>query len=241
MAKKRIYTNILPSTGPVSAGGDQGADFETYEVDSHEGPFFANASEGKVIFACSIERNVKKKIREDLETIGKAKLEPEKVVFFSNQALPVGARHKLQKYARETHGVDLQIFDLFAISELLSDREVFWIATRFLSIPSEVFPASTEKKLDWYQDVLATKLDADHLTTDAFIRVKRATRYATFRKSKHSDLPGLFKKMRLFRDSKLPWISKRAFYEEFVASLRGLEFVDDCRDGLRKYLWMWRN
>jgi hypothetical protein len=30
-ARLRICENILPATGPVSAGGDQGHDFETYK------------------------------------------------------------------------------------------------------------------------------------------------------------------------------------------------------------------
>src|SRR5216684_4511108 len=32
LARRRIYPNLVPATGPVSAGGDQGADFETYNV-----------------------------------------------------------------------------------------------------------------------------------------------------------------------------------------------------------------
>jgi hypothetical protein len=47
LARKRIYPNLLPSTDPVSAGGDQGSDFETYEVTGDRpSPFFAKASEG---------------------------------------------------------------------------------------------------------------------------------------------------------------------------------------------------
>lgn len=32
IAKLRICSNILPATGPVSAGGDQGKDFETFKT-----------------------------------------------------------------------------------------------------------------------------------------------------------------------------------------------------------------
>jgi hypothetical protein len=32
VAKRRIASNVLPATGPVSAGGDQGRDFETFRT-----------------------------------------------------------------------------------------------------------------------------------------------------------------------------------------------------------------
>lgn len=32
LTRRKICPNIIPSTGPVSGGGDQGADFETYKV-----------------------------------------------------------------------------------------------------------------------------------------------------------------------------------------------------------------
>src|SRR6267378_6688113 len=54
LARRRIYSNLVPATGPVSAGGDQGADFETYAVGatgSSDSPFFAHVSHEKVIFA----------------------------------------------------------------------------------------------------------------------------------------------------------------------------------------------
>jgi hypothetical protein len=31
-SRKRLGLNIMPATGPVSAGGDQGRDIETYEM-----------------------------------------------------------------------------------------------------------------------------------------------------------------------------------------------------------------
>jgi hypothetical protein len=32
LTRRKICPNIIPATGPVSGGGDQGADFETYKV-----------------------------------------------------------------------------------------------------------------------------------------------------------------------------------------------------------------
>jgi hypothetical protein len=236
LARKRIHPNIMPSTGPVGAGGDQGADFESYEVGDGSGPFFAHASGGKVVFACSIEKNVKKKLKKDVDAIGNGQSAVAKIVFCTNQPVPVAVKHKFQKYSKDTWSCDLEVFDLFAISHLLADPEVFWIATRFLSIPSEIFPVATEKRKDWYQEALDLDIDDGRLPTDQFVKIKRAIRFARFEESLHSDLPKLFEKIRLFRASTWPSIARRAFYEEFVASLRGLEFVADCVVGLREYM-----
>jgi len=72
LARRLVYSNVIPATGPVSAGGDQGADFETYPVGKvtavgTESPFFARASDERVLFACSIEKNVPAKVREDFK------------------------------------------------------------------------------------------------------------------------------------------------------------------------------
>ncbi len=237
LARKRIHPNIIPSTGPVSAGGDQGSDFETYEITSRgNSPFFARASEDRVVFACSLQKNARGKVKRDIDLIGKASPKPGRVMFFTTQKIAVAARHKLQDYARGAHGIELELFDSLAISELLADPEVFWIATRFLSVPGEIFLANPSAKgHEWYERALATEIDTARLTPAAFYDLKTAVRYATAHHPRHSDLPTLIQRLRIFQKAKLPEISRRAFYEEFVASLRGLEFVEDCTEGLREY------
>jgi hypothetical protein len=141
LARKRIYPNLVPSTGPVSAGGDDGSDFETYDVaESRHTPFFAESSEHKVVFACSLEKNYKQKISRDIQTILSANPSAREIKFFSSQGIPRKIRGDLERASLKTHGVKLQIFDGPAIAVLLADSEVFWIAERFLSIPSEVLP-----------------------------------------------------------------------------------------------------
>jgi hypothetical protein len=237
LTKKRIYPNIIPSTGPVSAGGDQGSDFETFEVGSGGiSPYFGAASGGKVVFACSLEKNYKLKIKADVVLIAKAQPLAKSVKFFSNGAVPVGIRHKLQEYAKTSHGIDLEVFDSLAVSTLLADPEVFWIATRFLSIPSEIFLAAPAAKSGgWYDEAKKLKVDPDLPRAADFFTIKRAVRYATTHQSRQSDLPSLIEKLRIFQAKQLPEIARRAFYEEFVAALRGLEFVRDCAAGLQGY------
>jgi len=65
LARRRICSNILPATGPVSGGGDKGADFETLHVESGFGAsaYWQLAAPCKVLFACSLEKNLKKRLR----------------------------------------------------------------------------------------------------------------------------------------------------------------------------------
>jgi hypothetical protein len=62
IARRRLHDNVLPATGPVQAGGDQGRDFETFHTYLSRLPdaaskFVAGASTGAVAFACSLEKN----------------------------------------------------------------------------------------------------------------------------------------------------------------------------------------
>jgi len=237
LARKRIYPNLIPSTGPVSAGGDEGSDFETYDVvDSRHTPFFAESSEHKIVFACSLEKNYKRKITRDIQTILAANPSAKEIKFFSSQGIPRKIRGDLERASLKTHGVTLQIFDGPAIAVLLTDSEVFWIAERFLSIPSEVFPRRDNDHEEWYAKILSSESHPEHLSSDQFFRIRSAVRYATTNSEKHSDLPKLISKLKAYQKSVLPRISRRAFYEEFVASLRGLESVVECQAGLSEYL-----
>lgn len=74
VARLRICSNILPATGPVSAGGDQGRDFETFrtflESEFNDSAFLALASEKTITFACSTQvQKVSAKIKSDAKKI----------------------------------------------------------------------------------------------------------------------------------------------------------------------------
>src|SRR5690242_20135940 len=59
LARARVHSNILPATGPVGSGGDQGRDFETFRSQLTY-PAVSNfkdmASEAKVVFGCSLDK-----------------------------------------------------------------------------------------------------------------------------------------------------------------------------------------
>lgn len=124
-ARARLYSNILPATGPVSSGGDGGRDFETFETQISDrlsvGSSFAGRSSTtrRVAFACSLEKKIEAKIRRDLKTIienGK----PDEIIYFCEGNLPIGRRRKLIKEA-EAADVELRVFDGTAIAEWLAE------------------------------------------------------------------------------------------------------------------------
>src|SRR5919112_3940241 len=61
VVRERICRNVVPATGPVSAGGDQGRDLETFKTYLEASPlrdstFLGMASDGILVFACSTEK-----------------------------------------------------------------------------------------------------------------------------------------------------------------------------------------
>jgi hypothetical protein len=75
LAKPHRQQNVVPATGPVSAGGDQGRDFETFRTYlADELPFaigfLALASSEVVVFACTIQRHgLQAKFEGDIKSI----------------------------------------------------------------------------------------------------------------------------------------------------------------------------
>ena len=75
-ARNRICSNLLPATGPVSAYGDQGRDFETFRTYLNKSPiadssFIGLVSDGPIAFACTLTKQgqIESKIRSDIGTI----------------------------------------------------------------------------------------------------------------------------------------------------------------------------
>lgn len=133
----------MPATGPVSAGGDQGKDFETFHTylqstQIANSTFIGLASDKTIAFTCSLQRKetIIGKIKSDVTTIMTSGSKVDVVYFFCSADIPTSRRHKLRTWARENYSIELEILDGQAISVLLADPEVFWIAERYLGISS---------------------------------------------------------------------------------------------------------
>ena len=237
LTRARICSNIVPATGPVSGGGDQGIDFETYPVSTSLAgtAFFALATSERWIFACSLENNTKKKVKEDLKAASTQVPKPEKVYFFTHKPIKISDKNKLRDFARTTYEIGLEMMDGKAISELLASPETVWIAERYLSLPSAFIlerPTSAER---WYQYLLDLD-DAFPLTDGLFFELKDAIREVAYAPESRTDALKLFSKIRRYRSGTVDRIRRKAIYEEFVASLRGLGDSVGYEDDLRGYL-----
>ena len=246
LARLRICSNILPATGPVSAGGDQGRDFESFRTYLNASPissssFIGLVSKGPIAFACTTtaKDNLVQKIKSDITTI----MGPgEKVVdihYFCTEDLPVARRHGLQQWAKTNHNIHLEIYDGQAISEFLSSRDTFWIVERFLNIPAEFYPPSpTDGDEKWYQDLLDfwkhTDCPPDNYAD--FTQIKSALRHATYTESFNNDVTFWISLMdSLALHTPLESLKRKVTYEIAVASLMGLGSLIGYEQRLREY------
>ncbi|MEZ2442814.1 hypothetical protein AB6805_13915 [Chitinophaga sp. RCC_12] len=244
LAKNRIHPNVLPATGPVQSGGDQGRDFETFhtylgELSSPSSYFVASASELPVAFACSLERDPAKKngkIEKDVQSILGSGSNVERIYFFSGEDIPVAKRHKVIDGVRSQYNVELEILDAAAISLQLTDGDVFWIAVQYLKIPSEAYPAITT---DWYSSLLAEYKSREEIqsTYEEFCDVKTASRYIYKNNELKKDLLFWLPLFDLFVENPQSprRIVRAAIYEKFVASLVGLKDVTDQEENIKNY------
>src|ERR1700710_2732972 len=75
LARRRIVSNLVPATGPVSSGGDQGRDGESHwtnlsnEIEA-ESMFTSLATSDNVVLACTMQQSgVPTKIKKDIASI----------------------------------------------------------------------------------------------------------------------------------------------------------------------------
>ena len=158
-ARNRICSNILPSSGPVSAGGDQGRDFESFRTYLQQSPisnssFIGLVSEGSIAFACTLTQkdSISQKIKSDIRTIISSGTPVIDIHYFCTCDIPGALRHKLIKWTKDNYKINLEIHDGQALSEHLSDRDTFWIAEEYLKIPADIYPqAPRDSENKWYE------------------------------------------------------------------------------------------
>jgi hypothetical protein len=243
LCRQRICSNIVPSTGPVSSGGDQGIDFESFRTHLKKefgtSSFLGLISEGFAVFACSIQKGkgLIKKIKTDVGTICKLNDRPTEIHFFSTQPIPVSKKHELKNWARKEYKLNLEIFDIEAISELMAHFELFWIATQFLDMPPEVFPKAEENNLEHYYTTLEffQKLDQPVFNYAEFFELKSIVREATFNEKVKKDLPFLLEKLGSFIERADPELKEQATYEKIVCTLRGMGSLEGSEDIVKEY------
>jgi len=248
LARETITPNILPATGPVTAGGDEGRDFETFttfirRVETRTSLFRGTGESKPLVFACSItnKSRIKAKVRDDLAKIC-AREAPYLVYFFSNQNIPVAARLDLARECVDTYGCRLEILDAQAMAEQFTDPTLFWIAEEYLHIPSDLLPepqvppksayAGTRRR--WLEDAQIPYTFAD------FVSVKYGLRAATFEPEYKADLTRWLAVMEeLITPEQRESLVRRAKYELCVATLRGMHDLRPREPMVHEYLADW--
>ena len=257
IARERICSNILPATGPVQLGGDQGRDFETFRTFLAKSylkasSFIGLISEKPLAFACTLEnkKTIVSKVRRDVKTIMSSGTSIEGIYMFCSRDMAVAKRHELVGWALETYNIELEILDGAAIAELLGDRDIFWLAERYLQLPAELLPTlSVEEEQGWYSHTLdkwqREKRVAQTFADFAEIRAAARDALGSFgydedgrpiTQHKRPELP--FWIERLDEITKLDTVGslrRRAFYEASVIRLRGLGSLTGHEERLRIY------
>lgn len=238
-AKQRICSNVIPATGPVSAGGDHGRDFETYKTYLKSTPIVGSTlislQQNKlIVFGCSLQKNIVPKIKSDLETMFKpAGCKIEAVYYFCSEDVPIGQRHKLQDFARLTYNVTLTIFDGDALAEALTDVELYALAQEYLNVSLEMFPSAPSlPRYEEYRNKWIINKTIP-LTFEDFFQIKYGIRRATFEKNERKDILQWIKCMEDFLNNDL--IRWNAIYEIAVASLRGINMLSSKKNLVEEY------
>ncbi|WP_372352366.1 hypothetical protein [Streptomyces sp. KL116D] len=242
IALRRLSSNIVPATGPVSAGGDQGRDAESYYTSLPDelpeaGGFVGRATTEPWVMAASVQKPpLDGKIRDDLKSICSRGEPVRRVAFFAAHEIPVAARHRLQKHARDTYDVALDVFDGQAVASMLTQGDLVWIAQRFLDVPSAMIPDEpAEAHPDWYRSTLTALRERPdrRLTPGALSEVRNGLRHATFDDEARVDLPEWLGYVGEFIDSGDGELALRARYERVLAVLRGKNSLDGVEADIR--------
>jgi len=237
LARNRICSNILPATGPVAAGGDQGRDFETYEAFVQDplewSVFVGEASNLHLTFACTLQKDgIASKLKSDVKGIMISGGPVDAIYFLCVTDIPVSKRHELQAWASSKYDVSLEIHDGQWISQELCQRDIFWIAQQYLGIPRAMVPDSLLED-DSYRELYHRWEDSRPCSLAELLDASYGLRAATKVDGPSEDLA--FWLDRVDPDSVPQHLRRHAIYETALASLRGRKSMEGLEPFIREY------
>lgn len=141
LARVTVTPNLVVATGPISGGGDQGRDFETYrsytaEPTTNPGQALELSATDQVAFVCTIQqRGLTAKILADVAKVATSDRPFDLVIAYCEADLAVSQRHRLAERAAKEHDLRLEIFDgTFIAAELARRPELAWLVERDLFV-----------------------------------------------------------------------------------------------------------
>lgn len=238
IARATVASDLLPPTGPVSAGGDQGRDFESYRIDGAGGNvtrmFAQLAPQDTKVFACTTQQgsnaDIAGKVRHDVKTACEREPKPTVIYFYaSSVTLPPAARHNLQDWAREQHALHLEFIGRREISEILADPPNQWLAQHYLAVPEEMLQQAPDNPPHppWYEDAKRRMKNpedryvATHAELDLIVRCARHAWGTDGLEVDDGLWLDLLADVWGAPDGLATRTGLRAFYEAFVYLLRG--------------------
>jgi hypothetical protein len=248
IARHRISANILIANGPVSAGGDQQRDAESYttyipEELPHSAGFAAAASRSPVVVACTVQKkSLQAKVLADVAGICAIDADPvDLIAVFSAVSIPEAVTHKLKATVRKKHGVKLDVYSGMKVATLLAEPELIWIAQRYLDLPTHLVPAPDPNTFpDWYTELLHDLRRNEgpaSLSPASQGEIAAGLRHATWDADANADLPEWIDFMGAFlaveNDDELVF---RACYEMAIARYRGTGVAAGVEDLVRRAL-----
>jgi hypothetical protein len=247
IAERRIASNILPASGPVSAGGDQGRDIETYhsylrdELGPH-GAFLGLISEGLAVFTATLqEENLSTKIRTDVDKILSSGRTPASIYAFCVGRLSVGQRHALEDDVGKVFTGRFEVLGLDWLAAQLAHDDLFWVAERYLQLPAALAPpppADEPALPDWYltdRDRWRERGVAQRTLGD-ILDLKDGLRHATRFREARPDLPFWFRLARQCAGDDAPHsVRHRARYEIAWAAMQAMADIRAVDDPVRGF------
>lgn len=235
LTRRRIASNVIPATGPVAVGGDDGRDGESYwSIIAYELPdtslFTVLATDEDVVLAVTTQRDdIPSKIRNDLAKICTDSAPVDRVIYFTVTPVNTAKRHELQKHARETYSVTLDIWDAQAIADELASHDVFYLAVDYLHLPSSLAPERPETEAtlpDWYLEYRAHWRGQCKLagTVGELVDLREGLRFSALNIEARADLPDWLAAAYRLREAAIgdPALLSRIEYELVISTVFGM-------------------
>ncbi|MGV9764970.1 hypothetical protein [Micromonospora tulbaghiae] len=230
LARATVTRSLLPATGPVAAGGDQGRDFETYHTEmagqtQRLGRELGMRDGDGVSFTCTLQQdNIGSKIRGDVESALADGTAVRFILAYCEVNIPVARRHDLQRQVLNKHGVRLEIFDGNGIAELLAHHATFWIAEQYLHLPGRALPPPPDRP-GWYEADLARWRTTTEpvLSWGHYVDLTGCLRYAYLTREGREDIPFWLERLAPLLDEDAPGLLRHAArHQTIIAHHLGL-------------------